>query len=386
MFSGTEDQERALEEILRWIERGTSSFLTLGGYAGTGKTTLIARLRTLLTDKNKGLRVAFCAYTGKASQVLNAKLREQQALGPEDSVTTIHGLIYEAITDDEGQLLEWRRRRKINASLIILDEASMVGHALWSDLLSYGVPILAVGDHGQLPPVNDTFSLMADPELRLERIHRQAEDSAIIQISKLIRERGELPFGKFGPGVSRVHSHEIDFEELLGSWNSETLYLAGRNTTRVNLNRRIRAYMGIESEIPVRGDRVICLRNNWQKHIFNGQLGELADVVEAPEKEGRRHWFRAEVNFEDGGLYRGLVSRHQFDQPRTLTEVPGLAKGEIGDLFDYGYALTVHKAQGSQARRAVVFEERIMREEDLWRRWLYTAVTRAESELLIVAS
>ena len=189
-----------------------------------------------------------------------------------------------------------------------------------------------------------------------------------------------------------MRSSELDFEELLSAWNKDTLFLAGRNVTRVSLNQKIRKLKGFESPEPIVGDRVICLRNNWEKHIFNGQLGTVDELGPGPieskdpeeGEERKKHWYKAAISLYGESTFRGLISRHQFHAPKTLTEVQGLRQSEMGDLFDFGYALTVHKAQGSQAKRAVVFEERMTREEDLWRRWLYTAVTRAESELLIV--
>ena len=389
-FLPTPDQERALGEIMTWTSEAFQGkgapYLTLGGYAGTGKTTLIAHLRNLLAEKKPELKVAFCAFTGKASQVLHGKLKDLDALGGEDSVSTIHALIYEAIVDDDGRLIEWRKRKRVPAGLIILDEASMVGQGIFTDLLSHGVPILAVGDHGQLPPINDSFSLMSQPDIRLEEIHRQAQDSPIIRLSMDVRERGRIPFGSFGQGVSKIRAHDLDLEGWVSSQSSDTLVLAGRNATRIHLNRKIRGLLGFEGDEPQLRDRVICLRNNWEKRIFNGQLGSIEGIGSGPEREGERHWWKLEVAFDDGAIYSGLASRHQFLQPKTLMEVPGLRASEMGELFDYGYALTVHKAQGSQAKRVLVFEERILREESDWRRWLYTAVTRAETELTVVAN
>lgn len=399
-FNPTADQERALERMLQWFGSSGSPerpWLSLGGYAGTGKTTLLGKFRLLLKEKHPELpelKVSFCAFTGKASQVLAGKLREQNALGSDDTVSTIHGLIYEAQIDEQGRLIEWKKRKKLNSRLIVVDEASMVTRGLWSDLLSFGIPVLAVGDHGQLPPVNDDFSLMSDPDLRLEQIHRQAQDSPIIQLSMRVRETGRIPFGSFGSGVAKIRSSELDLEELLSGWNvdratlarKDALFLTGRNTTRVALNRRIRTVQGVESEEPVSGDRVICLRNNWVRHIFNGQLGTLTRIAPGPMGDnGDSPCYRAEVEMDDGSEFSGLISRAQFNQPTTQRFTgPGGAAVE-GDLFDFGYALTVHKAQGSQAKRVVVFEERILREDELWRRWLYTAITRAETELLVVS-
>jgi exodeoxyribonuclease-5 len=97
-------------------------------------------------------------------------------IGPEDYVGTIHSLMYFPETDDvSGMILGWHRREWLEFDFIFVDEASMVGKEIWEDLLAYGVPIVAIGDHGQLPPIGkDNFNLMEDPEYVLTEIHRQA--------------------------------------------------------------------------------------------------------------------------------------------------------------------------------------------------------------------
>src|SRR5690606_5582715 len=116
------------------------------------------------------------------------------------------------------------------------------------------------------------------------------------------------------------------------------------------------------------------------KQIFNGMQGEIKSIM--PDNED---WYYAEIIMDDGGLFKGLISVKQFGQTQTLNFTENRKDTMKGDLFDFGYAITVHKAQGSQARRVILFEERFAKMDDeMWRRWLYTAVTRAEEELFIV--
>jgi exodeoxyribonuclease-5 len=163
------------------------------------------------------------------------------------------------------------------------------------------------------------------------------------------------------------------------------LILCGYNATRVKLNAAIRQMRDVESVEPQSGDQVVCLRNNRTKHVFNGMIGRIVRAVPALGEEGER-WYEAEIELEgEDYTYTGYILREQFGANETVKDVPLAPDGERGDLWDFGYALTVHKAQGSQSPRVLVFEERFGRssEED-WRRWLYTAVTRAETELTIV--
>lgn len=381
----SEDQARAIEALLKWYrDPARPQSVTLGGYAGTGKTTLIALLRAELLRLNKSARLSFCSYTGKAAQNLKNKLREAGALGARDSVSTIHGLIYSPLEDGDGRIAGWVKKEELERDLIVVDEASMVDAAIWADLLSYGIPVLAVGDHGQLPPIQGKFNLMQAPQLMLTRIHRQAEGNPIIKVSEHARSTGLVPAGRFGPGVAKYLREDPDSQErsgeLLESWSPQTLVLCGYNTTRNRLNSFIRASRGFENPEPSSGDRVICLRNNHKKAIYNGMLGTIERI-----SRYRPDWYAADIILDDSPKpYEGLVYAPQFGAKTGVNFTADRRLAMTGDLFDFGYALTVHKAQGSQARRVVMFEERFPKmDDDMWRRWLYTGVTRTEEELYL---
>jgi exodeoxyribonuclease-5 len=381
------DQVEALQAIGAWWRGKTSPYLTLGGYAGTGKTTLIAYLRQALHQSDEDLRVAFCAYTGKASRVLDSRLRAAKVPRRKDSVSTIHSLIY-STQELPGGGVHWVKKPALERDLIVVDEASMVDERIWSDLCSFGIPILAVGDHGQLPPVGTGFNLMEHPNLRLERVFRQAEGSGILELASLARANGQIPIDSFGNDArkfdrSNPETGEI-VQELLENWQPDLLVVCGYNKTRVQLNQVIRAFRGLESQEPQTGDWVVCLRNNVEQRIYNGLTGRIMSIREAGK--GFEDWYELEVE-PDGEDYRytGYALKAQFGAPETIQKPPALGESVRGDLWDFGYALTVHKAQGSQAPRVLVFEERFPRSTDQdWRRWLYTAVTRAQEDLTVV--
>jgi exodeoxyribonuclease-5 len=382
------DQAAALREIGAWYRGKTSPYLTLGGYAGTGKTTLISYLRQALSDFDEAAIVGFCAYTGKATRVLQQKLKEQRTTRKGDTVSTIHSLIYTTQDNGNGQI-SWIPKDSLERSLIVVDEASMVDEQIWHDLLSFHIPILAVGDHGQLPPVGSAFNLMAEPTLKLERIFRQEAESTIIEVATKARETGVLEVREYGPGVIKLDRNSpetgISVQELLSGWKPELLILCGYNATRVKLNQAIREMRDMDSPLPQSGDRVVCLSNNRAKHIFNGMLGQIVRISPANGPAGH-DWYEAEIELEgEDYTYFGYILRRQFGQSATEKDVPLGPDGERGDIWDFGYALTVHKAQGSQAPSVLVFEERFTKSDDAdWKRWLYTAVTRAEFELTIV--
>lgn len=387
-YQVTPEQKAVLREILLWLAKPQSPSLILGGYAGTGKTTLIATLRALIKVKKPTWRVAFAAYTGKASQVLAEKLRTMGSKYPKDSVSTLHSLLYAPITKNE-EVIGWQRKDEVPFQLIIVDEASMVTRDIWKDVLSFGVPVLAVGDHGQLPPIGENSHLMDNPDLLLETIHRQAAESPIIQVANFARTQGHIPVGSYGSVVKKIDMQSSDaqlmLEDFAQTYTSSTLFLTGFNHSRQRLNQTIRAAHWRNPEGPEIGDTVICLKNNWSKGIFNGMMGKIATLGEKSVYQ-EQTMIEMGVQDPDSGtqLYKGAVFLNPFEKDGQ--PLPPRLSRDVA-VFDYGYALTVHKAQGSQAKRVIVLEERSRHtSDDDWKRWLYTAVTRAEEELYVFGS
>ncbi len=384
------DQAKAVQELYRWFKDGKEQTITLGGYAGTGKTTLASVLRWVLNERHPDLSVAFCAFTGKATHVLRQRLEEANLLLPQDTCSTIHSLLYVPHVAKDGSIIGWHRAKEVEANLIVVDEASMVTEDLWRDLVMLNVPIIAIGDHGQLPPVGSSFNLVQDPKIRLEQIHRQVAGNPILAIAQEARTTGIITPGKYGKGIEKLsHANEDGdrirelTDELLSS-EKDVLILCGRNTTRQKLNLAARATRGYESAEPEGGDKVVCLKNSYAvagEPLYNGMIGKIETIT----GEGA-HWYDATISFPgEERDFSGLISRHQFGVDKVLDKFEGLHPKQIGERFDFGYALTVHKAQGSQADTVLLFEERFQKmSDDDWKRWLYTAVTRAKKKLYIV--
>lgn len=390
------DQKNVYDAVMGWHRSG-DELLTWGGYAGTGKTTVLGLLARELT-KNK--RVAFCAYTGKASSVLREKLSLQGITATRGGYHyggTIHSLMYRPVMDDNEVLVDWSRRNSLEYDLIVVDEASMVRVSIFQHLLAYGVPILLVGDHGQLPPVNDgteaDIGLMDEPDVRLDKIHRQAEGNEIITLSRYIRENGDFPPDLADSKHVRVTDAAGAQERLRQLYVKEPVgnvaTLVYTNWERKLWNQYAREARGITGDLPVRGDQVICLRNT-QGILFNGTRG----IVETDPVD-RDLWASARFHFPDDELEvtgwmlkEQLVQEKTFNNPLQVEEATGFRPRpfiRVGLLLDYGYALTVHKMQGSQAKH-VVFAPRIssMMSEGEYARWAYTGVTRASDTLTIV--
>ena len=413
------DQCEVYNSILDWKNAPPYDHrvLKVGGYAGTGKSTILGVLATVLQG---GGLVAYATYTGRAASVLTRKLaacgvrttslsctNNEKALsgnfghlfyGSSDPQArmpycgTLHRLLYRPIIDAREQIIGWKKRDELDRpySLIVVDEASMVSSAILADLQMHRRPILAVGDHGQLPPVMDSGDLMKNPDLKLEKIHRQAEGNPIIALSREIRETGKIP--RSMEGIEQVHRTALEdvMAEAYGAANHvlDTVALCWTNRMRCKLNRAARKVTGRNGP-PSVGEPVICLKNN--PPIYNGMRGVVAHAV---ERRNQAPWLLGSiVDFPEEGFAGEKVEfcEPQFLREKTFADVEefiGLGMevdrmSEGGDLYDFAYACTVHKFQGSACPHVLFYVDMPGSHED-FARLAYTAVTRASERLTIL--
>lgn len=402
-------QARALDAVGDWLKdsRGGQVF-RLFGFAGTGKTTLAKHVAA----QSDGL-VLFGSYTGKAAHVMKRSgcpraqtLHSLIYLPREKSRAHLDALIKKQVKAEvDGDLAEWERLRiqveeehrrlkqpsfVLNeeselpyADLLVIDECSMVGEDMACDLLSFGTKVLVLGDPAQLPPVRGAgYFTEADPDVMLKEIHRQALDNPIIAMATEVREGRGLAYGEYGESqVLRVHEYEKDEIPI------DVQIIVGRNKTRRRANlyaRRLLLPGADEEAIVVHGEKIVCLRNDKEEGILNGQLFrvDMVDQVVTSSDDEALLWVEQE---DDGQEYELTVvlDALKYAHDPELPEIDLWASRQRGAAFDYGYALTAHKAQGSQWSEVVVIDEsRVFRQHA--QRWLYTALTRAEERVTVV--
>lgn len=406
MINLSEDQGFVFEKISNWLANGgvvvesqtNPMVLTLGGFAGTGKTTIVS---SIAKEFNSAIRFAFCALSGRASSILANKLKDKGvAFDNWHYCGTIHSLIYKAVENEDGEVIYWDKRSSLDYDVIVVDEASMISEDIFNDIKGYNLPILAVGDHGQLPPIEGKFSLMKSPDLRLEKIHRQAEGNPIINLSMEVRMIGKIPSGYVkNDRVNIVKKSEyVDFIKTIYSNNPESnlnsAVLCYKNATRSNINSIVRKNIfGNDDRTPSSGDIVVCLKNVKRyksKPLYNGYRGILSNV-----KSIDGDFISSRVSFPHDMVdtYLNNICKHQFCFQKTFSSFSELELfgmnvshwSEVGVLFDYGYAMTVHKFQGSSAENVILFNERPapVSDED-YKRWLYTGVSRSSDRLTII--
>ncbi len=386
-----------MTQVHNWFRKKDCPVFRLFGYAGTGKTTLAREFAEAVDGP-----VWFAAYTGKAALVM----RQHGCPG----ATTLHRLIYvpsgrchKTLQELEGQLTqllqepspdpvrvaqlqrliheEGKRVSKPcfhlnpdspvrDAALVVIDECSMVDAQMGHDLLLFGVPVIALGDPAQLPPVRGGgFFTDAQPDFMLTQIHRQAEDNPIVQLATAVRSGSPLSPGRYGASEvlhkgTRLRPYAEKADQII----------VGRNATRQKINASFRHYvLGHTTPLPQSGERLVCLRNNHKLGILNGELFTVVESTSHTESE-----VFLSLNSDEGQPVTCTASAHPF----LGQEAPWWSAGKL-ESFDYGYALTCHKSQGSQWERVLVVDESASFGVAA-NSWLYTAITRASKQLTII--
>ena len=431
-------QGRAIGAIKDWFQSRIreQQVFRLFGFAGTGKSTVLKfALAELGLDPHRSDRdggacvpgVVTATFTGKAALVLRRKGTPAR---------TIHSLIYSVIeaTEEEVEaagkkiqqaetdaralvgfdraaaeaaieaMRQAQREMKkphfalnpqsdaAHAKLIVLDEVSMVGEDMARDLMSFGKPILVLGDPGQLPPIKGEGAFTKDaPDVMLTEIHRQAGESAIIRLATMARQGEPIGFGQYDTFVWKLPKADVTPHQCLRGGQ----VICGMNATRLQLNNAMRRAAGFgDSWLPSgAGEKIVCLKNQNDLGLINGMFLTLDEIVD----EGSL-FFSATVSDEDGNrigppgakgapgrlrIYKGHFEDHvAFDRHRHDRDWKG--KRNLTEAT-FGWAITGHKSQGSQWENVVVWDDGLGRTEQDRRRWLYTVITRAERGLVILS-
>lgn len=428
-------QAAAIRLVVDWFKNGTGSqqVARIFGYAGSGKTTIvrhvISELGLDITERDPtgaapSGGVLFAAFTGKAALVMTRK---------GTPASTIHSLIYrvseataaeiEKVKQDIAEikaklpampagerLLEESRLRSLElrlqdihkprfvlndqslvreAALIVLDEVSMVGDEMARDLLAFGKPILVLGDPGQLPPIKGEGAFtQCEPDVMLTEIHRQAGESAIIRLATLARQGLPIPYGEHDAFVWKMPRTAVTPHQMLRGGQ----VICGRNATRIQLNLAMKVAAGFPGPYPTgQGEKIICLKNRNDLGVVNGMFLTLEDVREEDEVT-----LSAAITTEDGDriggersgkaerlrIYKGHFDDHIAPDEQRSQRDHWRKKSLIECVW--GWAITAHKAQGSSWKNIIVFDDGLGRTAEDRARWLYTAITRAETGLVLL--
>ena len=448
-FEATFNQKKIIEQLSSWLcDDDYRRIFLLNGYAGTGKTTIIAAFVAAL--KELGIKTILLAPTGRAAKVLSHYSSAD--------AFTIHKRIYRerSLASYESKFsLDYNRER---GAVFIVDEASMLSSAsgddatfgsgnLLDDLVQYvrsgkDCRLMLVGDDAQLPPVGDDYSPALDPATLLQygdveygtmdEVVRQTADSGILFNATMLRlmlENRIFEIPKFDTSYPDFKS--VDGGELLETLQDcydrygrdETIVITRSNKRANRYNEGIRRYnLSAEEEIES-GDMLMVVKNNYHyaerdekspmSFVANGDVVRLRRIRRFEEFYGFR-FIDAQLEFPDYGDYQMDV-KVMLDT--LASESPSLTRDESRRLFyevekDYmditakgkryrairenphfnamqvkfAYAVTCHKSQGGQWR-AVFVDRCLFGDETMSKdmlRWLYTAITRATERVYLV--
>lgn len=382
----------------------------LAGAAGTGKTTITRHLLDYFDDL--GLSYCLMAPTWKAARRLEF-LTDRIA-------TSIHKMIYLPPSEEEGRL-DWKLAPQglYDFDVVLCDEGSMVGKPVARDLLSVTrkkTVVFVVADFAQLPPVDEGGEGQRDPspwgfrvmqpDAKLTKVHRVAEGNPLLQLATATREGRNVPsrfVGKledesgFCFEKARYGDGYLDrLVEVTASWYSLScgegslphIVITGRNETRNKVNARFRQHFGFEGE-PQEGEPLLVLSNQGDGGCYNGDIVTVSNASKRKTKAG--HWYLA-IETTDGGYLEAPCNEDgtPFALPGPALRRAARANSSLVNV-SFGYAATCHKMQGSQARRVttLLFDGDWVKYkcgDDDYRRWVYTAYTRAEEKLFIMWS
>lgn len=384
----TTKQEEGLKTAVQRYKNG-EKYTVISGYAGTGKSTLVRFIIEALNVPEED--VCFATFTGKAAQVLLKKGNK--------NVKTLHKLLYKSFPKPDGTFVRIPVD-EVPYRIVVVDEVSMAPKTLMSLLANYDVHIICLGDPFQLPPIDkkEDNHLLDNPHVFLDEIMRQAQESEIIRLTMDIRA---------GKPISPMHGDEVIIvkkDELntgMLEWADQVL--CATNATRVSLNTQMRQLAGMGNMKPQDGDKLICLMNYWdifsdnEDPLINGTIGWIKNsfttYVQLPYWADNKQIPVLMCDFlTDGGsvftgvdIDRNMIitgeSSMDWKTSYRLAKNPK-TKHLIPMEFTYGYAITCHKAQGSEWEKVLVVEENFPYKEE-HARWLYTAATRASEKLLI---
>ena len=388
----TRKQEEGLKIALKRKDDG-EKYVTISGYAGSGKSTLVRFIIEAMDIEED--RVAYATFTGKAAEVLRKK--------GNPNAMTLHRLLYESIPRKDGGFFR-KPKMRLDYDVVVVDECSMVPKSMIDMLMSHRIFIIFLGDPGQLPMIdkNESHDLLDHPHIFLDQIMRQAAESEIIQLTMKIRN---------GEEISNMHGKEVIIiphaELVTGHLTWADVILTATNATRHNINNQVRQLKGFSGKLQD-GEKIIFKRNYWDDWnedgdaLVNGTIGIVKNPFESfvriPYyiKNDRHDLPNMICDFvpECGSPFNSV----SIDQDFLLKETPcvdwkvayqlGKLKQRIGDILPkqatYGYSITCHAAQGSEWDKVLVIEEQFPFSKDEHKRWLYTAATRASEKLVLV--
>ena len=388
------DQIFASYEAEHWWKTQYKQVFEVVGGAGTGKTTLI-----LYFIERVGLQldeVLFVSYMGKAvSRMIQTGLPAR----------TIHSTCYtyekEVARDDAGNMIFhangkpkmiWvqtlREKLPKKIKLIVVDEGYTVPERNAKDVLTFGIPVIVLGDTNQLPPPFGKPYFLFYPDVQLNQIMRQAEGDPIIYIAQRILNGEPLYEGVYGKSAIVRRKNLSDY-----ALRNSDVIITTTNKLRGAINDLFRTtFLQYDDlEIPHYGEKIICRRNNWGKfinnkgeiYLTNGTTG-FVDYVDKRSFSNKNITIDFRPDFSTKAFHNLKIDMGRLNQQPGSKIDDSWIPPDV-DVFEYAYALTTASSQGSQWNNVCVLqEENYFKDRQTYKKLLYTGVTRAIESVTLV--
>lgn len=375
MFKLNPGQEFVTNEAVNWYLHSHEQIFQYTGGPGTGKSVvlneIISRLRL-----NPLTEVAAMSFIGAASMVMrmkglyNAKtahswIYDVKAVNMRDKDGNI---MYDEILNTPIKVASWSPVEFLdeNIKLIVIDEGYSMPLSMRPLLEKFGIKILVCGDKGQLPPVGDKPAFLVSGKIyELTQAMRQEGRDDIIYICKRVLSGLPLLNGYYGNTLV-IDSEDITDDMLL--WAD--IVICGKNRTRDVINNRIRRLKGFSGDLPNKGEKIICRKNNWlvgvkmdtggEVNLVNGLIGTVLNDPDVSGFDGKMFT----VDFKPdlvNVIFKDLRCNYQHIIAEYATrDVIRGNRYEPGDMFEYGYAITAYLGQGGQWHKVLYIEESMM--------------------------
>lgn len=398
MIQFNDQQLSAIKKCVEWYFTKThiKPYFAVGGLAGTGKSTVVNIIIKMLGVPLQD--VVFATLTGKASLVLRLKGNPSN---------TIHKTFYSVYKGKKSFIFSLKHHIPSNIRLIVIDEVSMINQNMLDDILSFNIPTIVLGDYNQLKPIFGSNIFLDDPnnfDVFLTKVMRQNDTSGILDLADMARNDEPIPLGKY------KNSQVITMDEFMKDVTKYDVVLCYANKTRRILNKYIREQLGYKSKYPVKGEKILCLMNNYNYeleyqdipiYMINGMLGEVARDSYPIDDDGMEllHLdfvpdflvsqndpnlcFSSKCFREPFEQYEKDVTKEPFIQALYDDKLEDNALEDIA-MIDYGYSFTVHKSQGSSWKNVCVLCSDFKGSPESYKHWLYTAITRGEQSVTLV--
>jgi ATP-dependent exoDNAse (exonuclease V) alpha subunit len=386
----TDGQKECMHEFQRWYRTQNQQTFEYDGPAGTGKTTIVPPM-IRKTGLDLETEVLCMAYTGRAASNLSLKGLPAYSM---------HSQLMETIdvpkTDSDGRIIyvngrpltsmAFKKRNFLPKStkMLFIDEGGFVDTEMAKVALSFGLPICVTGDIHQLgPPFGESYFLQ-NPDYSLTEITRQGKDSGIVELATRIRLGQEIPNKEYSfknnafiipkDKITNVVLEEVD------------MVVCATNKMRNYFNDRIRRQiLGIKSNLPVKGDKIICRKNDWNRKLgdialTNGILGYVHHAVDPRSIDTRNRTIKIDFrpDYIDWDYYAGLPIDVDFFRTECGPDKIDNWWNK-GAKFELGHAITGYIAQGSEFPSVLYWDEYMPRADaDFMRRLRYTGVTRGK--------